>query len=318
FGEPAEVLRVEEAAEPSPGPGEVAVRMELRPINPADLLTVRGLYGTRPRLPAVPGYEGVGHVVAVGADVTAPAPGARVVPLGSNGTWQQVCLAKAAALLPVPDSVPDESAAQFVVNPMTALAMVGEVLATERGDWLLQTAAGSTLGRIVLQLARVDGFRTVNLVRRAAQIPEIEALGGDLVLAADDPDLAARVAAATAGAPLARAIDAVGGATGAAVLGLLSPGGTMVSYGMLSGAAIPVDPGLLVFRGLRIEGFWLTRWMRHAGAERRQALVGRLGDLMGQGLVAPPVAATYPIDAIHAAVTHAERAGRSGKVLVSG
>ena len=107
FGEPGSVLRVEEGPEPVPGPGEVAVRMRLCPINPADLLTVRGLYGTRPRLPAVPGYEGVGVVAALGEGVTAPAVGTRVVPLGSNGTWQQVCIAKSAALLPVPVGIAD-------------------------------------------------------------------------------------------------------------------------------------------------------------------------------------------------------------------
>ncbi|MGE0714996.1 MAG: zinc-dependent alcohol dehydrogenase family protein [Alphaproteobacteria bacterium] len=317
FGEPASVLRVEDCAEPVPGPGEVVVAMTLRPINPADLLTVRGRYGTRPKLPAVPGYEGVGRVVARGPDVETPAIGERVVPLGSNGTWQELCVARASAVLALPDAVPDESAAQFVVNPLTALAMVGEVLATERGDWLLQTAAGSTLGRIVLQLARADGFRTINLVRRPAQVAELEALGGDIVAVADDPALASRIAEATGGTGVARGIEAVGGATGAAALGLLAPGGTLLSYGLLSGAPIPVDPGLLVFRGLRLEGFWLTRWMRAAGPERRAALIGRLVELMGRGLVVPPVAEIFPLAEIGRAVVAAEREGRAGKVLLA-
>jgi NADPH2:quinone reductase len=318
FGEPGSVLRVEEGPEPVPGPGEVAVRMRLCPINPADLLTVRGLYGTRPRLPAVPGYEGVGVVAALGEGVTAPAVGARVVPLGSNGTWQQVCIAKAAALLPVPDGIADESAAQFVVNPLTALAMVEQELATGAGDWLVQTAAGSTLGRIVLQLAPLVGFRTINLVRRAEQAAELRALGADFAGTADDPDLAAKVAAATGGQPPSRAIDAAGGSMAAAALSLLGPGGTMLSFGMMSGEPIPVDPSLLVFRDVALRGFWLTNWMRRAGGERRQALIARLTDLMGRGLVVPPVAATYPLARIAEAVAAAERPGRSGKVLLAG
>ncbi len=279
---------------------------------------MRGLYGTRPRLPAVPGYEGVGVVEALGAGVAAPAVGTRVVPLASDGTWQEVAIAKAAALLPVPDAIPDTAAAQFVVNPLTALAMVEEELATGRDDWLVQTAAGSTLGRIVLQLARLAGFRTINLVRRQEQAAELEALGADLVIAADDPDPAARVAAATGGRPVLRAIDAAGGEMGATALSLLGPGGTMLSFGMMSGRPIPVDPGLLVFRDLAIRGFWLTNWMRRAGNDRRRALVGRLTERMEQGLLVPPVWATYPLARIAEAVAAAERPGRAGKVLLEG
>ena len=318
FGEPGAVLVTDEVPDPVPGPGEAVVRMRLRPINPADLLTVRGLYGTRPRLPAVPGYEGVGTVVALGEGVSGPAVGTRVVPLGSNGTWQELAVAKAAALLPVPDDIPDASAAQFVVNPLTALAMVEQELATGPGDWLVQTAAGSTLGRIVLQLARIDGFRTVNLVRRPEQADELSRLGADLALAADSPDLAGRVAEACGGAALTRAIDAAGGPMAAAALSILSPGATLLSYGMMSGQPIPVDPGLLVFRDLALRGFWLSTWMRRATPERRTALIQRLSGLMGAGLVVPPVAAVYPLARIVDAVAAAERPGRAGKILLEG
>ncbi|BBK29912.1 NADPH:quinone reductase-like Zn-dependent oxidoreductase [Stella humosa] len=316
FGEPGQVLAVEDVPDPVPGAGEVLVRMRLCPINPADLLTVRGLYGTRPRLPAVPGYEGLGIVAALGQGVTAPAIGTRVVPMASNGTWQELCVAKAAALLPLPDAIGDESAAQFVVNPLTALAMVEE-LATRPGDWLVQTAAGSTLGRIVLQLARTSGFHTVNLVRRPEQAAELAGLGADLALTPDDGELGRRVVAATGGATLLRATDAAGGSMAAAALGLLAPGGTLLSYGMMSGEPIPVDPAHLVFRDITVRGFWLTNWMRRAGGERRAALIARLAGLMGQGLVVPPVAAILPLDRIAEAVAAAERPGRAGKVLLS-
>src|SRR3954453_13709735 len=111
FGEPAAVLRVEDAPPPAPGPDEVLVRLRARPINPSDLHTVHGSYGVRPKLPATPGYEGVGVVEALGADVAGVAVGHRVIPRGVAGTWQELVVAKAGSLIPVPEGVRDEHAA---------------------------------------------------------------------------------------------------------------------------------------------------------------------------------------------------------------
>src|SRR3712207_9078670 len=104
FGEPAEMLCVEDVTRPEPGAGEVLVRMRARPINPSDLLTVRGLYGSLPRLPATPGLEGMGEVEAVGEGVSHPGAGRRVIPLGAQGTWQEYVVAPGAQVIPVPRS----------------------------------------------------------------------------------------------------------------------------------------------------------------------------------------------------------------------
>src|SRR5688572_27007692 len=141
FGNPSEVLRVEEVERPEPGAGQVLVKMRARPINPSDLLTVRGLYGSLPVPPATPGLEGVGEVASVGEGVTHLGAGQRVIRLGVGGTWQEYVLAGAAQLIPVPDGVSDQAAAQFVVNPLTAWIMTVEELAVQPGEWLLQTAA---------------------------------------------------------------------------------------------------------------------------------------------------------------------------------
>src|SRR5215211_5610923 len=105
FGNPPEVLRVEELPEPEAGPGQVLVRMRARSINPSDLLTVRGLYGALPRLPATPGLEGMGEVAAVGEGVTALRAGQRVIPLGVAGTWQDYLVVNSSQLIPVPDQI---------------------------------------------------------------------------------------------------------------------------------------------------------------------------------------------------------------------
>jgi NADPH2:quinone reductase len=318
FGNPAEVLRVEEVERPTPGEGQVLVRMRARPINPSDLLTVRGLYGALPVPPATPGLEGMGEVAELGEGVTHLRAGQRVIPLGVAGTWAEYIVAPAAQLIPVPDSVGDQTAAQFVVNPLTAWIMTVEELDLQPGEWLLQTAAGSTLGRVVLQIAKQHGFKTINVVRRREQAEELKALGADEVICTDEEDIPERVREITGREGLHKAIDAVGGETGAAVLRALGRGGVMLVYGLLSGQPMPIDGGHMIFTSSTVRGFWLGDWMRSAPPERQHAVTTEMLRSMASDEIVPPVEAEYPLAEILAAVAHSERPGRSGKVLLVG
>ncbi|MDX6692911.1 MAG: hypothetical protein QOF02_514 [Blastocatellia bacterium] len=316
FGNPADVLRVEETPQPTPAANQVLVRLRARSINPSDLLTVRGLYGALPKLPATPGLEGMGEVAAVGDEVKNFSVGQRVIPLGVQGTWQEYILAASAQLIPVPDSVSDQTAAQFVVNPLTAWIMTVEELSLEQGEWLLQTAAGSTLGRVVLQIAAMRGFKTINVVRRREQVEELKALGADEVICTDDEDIAERVKEITGKAGLRKAIDAVGGRTGAAVMSALGRNGVMLIYGSLSMEPVPLDGGRMIFNTTTLRGFWLTEWLRSAAPERQQAVTTEMLRSMATSAIVPPVEAEYALADALAAVAHAERPGRSGKVLL--
>lgn len=316
FGNPSGQLRVEEVAQPEPRAGQVLVRMRARPINPSDLLTVQGLYGVLPELPATPGLEGMGEVAAVGDGVKGFRAGQRVIPLGVAGTWQEYLLAESTQLLPVPDEISDETAAQFVVNPLTAWIMTIEELHVQRGDWLLQTAAGSTLGRVVLQIARLKGFKTINVVRRREQVEELKALGADEVICTSDEDIVERVKEITGSNGLTKAIDAVGGQTGAAVMNAMGRGAVMLVYGLLSMQPMPVDSGRMIFTTSTIRGFWLGEWFRTAPPERQQAVTMELMRLMATSEIIPPVEALYPLAEVLKAIEHSQRSGRSGKVLL--
>lgn len=318
FGLPADVLSLQEAPVPEPGPGQVRLRLTHRPINPSDLLTISGEYGRLPKLPATPGLEGTGIIDALGPGMSGLEPGQRAIPLGSSGTWSEYILADAARLLPVPDAISDETAAQFVVNPVTAWVMLEEVLAMQPDEWLLQTAAGSTLGRVVLQLAQLRGFKTVNFVRRREQVAELEALGADAVFCTDEDDIVARVQALTGGKGVKGAIEAVGGAAGELALRCVRPGGTMLVYGMLSGEPIPVHSGEMLFRGLTVSGFWLTHWFQTTPPGDMVATMTALLGYMSAGELVPPVEATYDLADFAAAVAHAETPGRRGKILLTG
>src|SRR3954449_8628553 len=180
FAAPAEVLQVRDVPVPEPGPGEVRVRMIASPINPSDLLVVRGRYGVLPRLPATPGFEGVGVVDKAGPGLLGwLVKGKRVTVInGNGGNWAEYVIIRARQARPVADDIPDEQVASFFVNPATVLAMVRHVLRVPKGEWLLQSAAGSTLGRMIIKLGRQDGFKTLTVVRRREAIDELKSLGG--------------------------------------------------------------------------------------------------------------------------------------------
>ena len=243
WGDPAEVLQVRDVPTPEPGRGQVRVRMLVSPINPSDLLMVRGAYGRQPPLPAMPGFEGVGVVEAGSGLLARLRMNRRVaVPNGDGGDWAEQVVVPARPGVAGAFGLTDEQAATFFVNPASALVMTRYVLAVPPGAWLFQTAAGSALGRMVIRLGRQFGFRTINVVRRREQAEELKREGADAVVASDEESLAERVRALTDGDGVRYAMDAVGGPTGSEVAAALAPGGRMLVYGTLSERAVDPRP----------------------------------------------------------------------------
>jgi NADPH2:quinone reductase len=318
FGEPSQVLNVRDVPDPMPGPGEVRVRMILSPINPSDLLTVQGLYGVLPRLPATPGYEGVGIVDEVGPGVLARLlnlKGKRVVAINSaGGNWADMAIIPARQARPVPDDISDEQAACYFVNPATVLAMARHVLAVPKGQWLLQSAAGSTLGRMLIKLGRHDGFKTLNVVRRREAMDELKELGADAVISSADGPIEDQVRAITGSAEPRFAIDPVGGATGTGVF--RAPGGRVLLYGTLSGEPITVDPRLVISGPRSVEGFWLGHWMRERSIPGALLVFREIAALIRQGVLSSEIGRVFPLAEIAQAATEAALVGRPGKVLV--
>jgi NADPH:quinone reductase len=318
FGDPAEVLQVRELPTPEPGPGQVRVRMRAAPINPSDLLYVRGEYGRRPKLPATPGFEGAGLVEAAGPGLLGRLrTGRRVAVLhGEGGTWQEQVIMPARQVVPVPASVPDEHAASFFVNPASALVMTRSILKIPRGAWLLQTAAGSALGRMVIRLGQTYGFRSINVVRRKEQAEELRRLGGDATISTNEESIEERVRTITQGEGVPFALDAVGGATGSAVVKALGRGGRMLVYGTLAGEPLSVDPRVLLTGQKRVEGFWLSEWVKDQGVVTMLALFRRIKRLLAQGVLNTEIGSTFPLDDIKSAVQAAAASGRHGKILL--
>lgn len=321
FGDPADVLDVRDVPQPVVVSGQVVVRMLASPINPSDLLVVRGQYGRLPSLPATPGFEGVGVIESAGGGVLnllrGLKPGRRVVVLnGKGGNWAEQVLVPSRQVVPIPPDIPDEQAASFFVNPATALLMTRSVMRVPSGAWLLQTAAGSALGRMVIRLGKHFGFRTINVVRRREQADELLRLGGDAAIATNDETVDTRVHDLTGGEGVPFAIDAVGGATAVAVVRSLAADGRMLVYGTLSNEPMSLDQRLLMVGNKRIEGFWLSEWVRRQGVLTMLRLFRQVRRLMRAGVLTTDVGTSFPLSDLKAAVRHAETPGRQGKTLL--
>jgi trans-2-enoyl-CoA reductase len=319
LGDPAEVLQVKHEQSRPLAPGEVRVKVLATPIHPSILLQISGNYGTTPKLPSIPGNEGIGRVVETSADVTRLSVGQLVLLIG-GGTWRDEIVAPPTSFVPLPDMgtvTPEmiEQLSMTAVNPLSALLMLTNFVDLKEGDWIVHSAANSAVGGYIIQLAKQRGVKTINVVRREGLEDDLISKGANIVLI-DGPDLAAQISKATGDQPVVLAIDAVGGETFSRLAQSLGNGGTLVSYGVLSGKAASYNPAMAIFNDIRIRGFWLSKWFEKSGSEQKQAAFGQIIPLIASGALKANVDSRFSIGEIKQAVTRAIQSGRNGKVLI--
>jgi NADPH2:quinone reductase len=314
FGNPEQVLAVEDVETPEPAAGEVRVRMVLAAIHNHDLMTVRGEYGFLPELPARTGTEGVGVVDALGEGVTGLELGQRVV-TGTPGTWAEYVTIPARAVVPVADAIPDEAAAQLIAMPFSALSLL-DYLGVERGDWILQNAANGAVGRLLARLAVTRGVNVVGLVRRADAVDQLAQEGIGNVVATDAEDWRERVTDITGGAPIRAGVDSVGGAPAGEVLSLVGDGGTLVVFGAMASPTLELAVHDILFRQITVKGYWGAKSGSYFSAERRGELMAELQERIADGTVDLPTASVHALDDVADAVRASDQPGRVGKVLL--
>lgn len=318
YGEPIEVVEVAELQPRDPGPRDVVVKLEAAPINPSDLMLIRGFYGVHPELPAALGAEGVGRIVAVGEDVDGSRLGERVVilPTLEQTTWREETVLNERNAIAVDPDADALQLAMLGINPITAYAMLHGYANLEAGAWVAQTGASSATGRYINALAKQAGLRTLNVVRRQESAQALLDASADSVLVSGE-DLDKQAAEVLGGAPIELILDAVGGETTRQLASLTEPGAAIVSYAALDRTHVLVSPGDLIYRGLSIHGFWLLNWLRDTPGPTIAQTYSELAALVAAGTLSAPVAATYTLEEYEAAIAHATKDGdgRNGKVL---
>jgi NADPH:quinone reductase-like Zn-dependent oxidoreductase len=305
FGDPAKVIRVVDVEEPPPpGPDEVLVSVEFSPLNKHDLLVVLGALA-QPPLPHIPGAEGVARVLATGSAVDGLQVGDLVVLPLYSGAWRERLVVPADGLFALPGG-DIEQYSMLGSNPPTAGLMLSECTPLQPGDWVVQNAANSGVGRSLIALAKLRGLKTINLVRDGATFAELKAAGADVVHV-DDDDAVGDIRNIIGDARVALAVDSVGGPGVARLLGLLSDGGSLVSYSWARDEPMWVDTPILVAKHITVRGFFVGDFDYR---EKVVPVIREVAPLVADGSLAVPVAAVYPLEQIGDAVQHLLRGGK--------
>lgn len=315
FGEPADVLALGDSPVPQPGAGEVRIKTILAPIHNHDLWTIRGKYGYKPTLPAIGGSEAVGTVDAVGEGVEGIAIGQRVMAASVHGTWAEYFIAPARMVIPVPDAIADEAAAQLIAMPLSALMLL-EFLQAEPGQWIVQNTANGAVGKTLAMLAAARGVHVLGLVRRDAGVDELKALGIDNVLSTEQADWKQRAHALLGDTLAHAAVDSIGGQASADLLSLLGENGTLVSFGSMAGEPMQIPSGDVIFKQATVKGFWGSKVSQQMSVENKRRLVGELLTRVMSGELALPVQAVYELADAAEAAKASLLPGRKGKVLL--
>ena len=315
--------KVTEMKVPKPGHGEVLVKMYASPVNPSDLAFMAGTYGIKKTHPVVPGLEGSGVVVEAGKGILPRLwLGKKVACAASheyNGCWAEYMLTKAGMCVPLSKNVSLEQGSMMFVNPMTALAFfdIYKKLQTpsNKKPAIINTAAASALGRMIIKLGKSKGIPVISVVRREVQKEMLKAEGAEFVVNSSAEnfeeelkELAHRVSATVI-------FDAVGGEMVQKLLDAAPAGSTLFTYGRLSKDACEIKPGDLIFSGNKIVGFWLTNWLKTKSFIQTVNNTRKIQSLIGHEL-GTKIYKTFAPEQIEEALETYRNNMSKGKVLI--
>jgi NADPH:quinone reductase-like Zn-dependent oxidoreductase len=314
-GDAATALEVVDLPIPTPAVGEIVVQMECAPLHTSDVLNITDAKRT-PTVPRNVGTEGVGRVSAVGDGITTFNVGQRVLPPKRCGTFSEYVVCAATDAYAAPEHCDAEALSIVQTMGLTAYLLMNDFAQLPAGSWIIQNAANSSTGRILIGLARHRGLHTINIVRRDQAALELKALGADVVIT-DTADADALAAKIPPHIEISLGLDMIGGAATARLAHCLSKTATLVLYGANSGAAAQIDFIDLARNNLTVTGFGLSRSFNRFDHAQKAKIMSEIAALAATGVIATPVAARYQLSDYQAAFAHAAQSSsdRNGKVI---
>jgi trans-2-enoyl-CoA reductase len=264
------------------------VKFLAAPIHPADVNMVQGTYGhTVSSFPAVAGIEGVGVVEQVGKNVNKFKLNQRVIPAQPGlGTWRTHAVVKADHLETVSEDIPIEYAAILSVNPCTAYRLLNDFVDLREGDVIIQNGSNSMVGLAVIQMAKMRGIKTINIIRERANlnfaIERLKELGADIVVT-DKYANTIKMNQLVSDLPKPKlALNCIGGPSSRLVARFLGNGGTMVTYGGMSHKPVTIPTSAFIFNDITLKGFWLSRWVETHSREEKQRMLDEITTMIKQ------------------------------------
>lgn len=315
----------------APGAWEVVVDLELFPINQSDLNLAEERFAAGYTGQAISlGAEALGRVVRIGSSVQGLAVGDLVVMLTNSHNWSERRKLTASAVHKISESGDLLQLAQLKTAPVAAHLLLDLVPGLMEGDWLIQSAPLTSIGRCVLQMAHSRGIRTISIVDAQAhstsllewQTELIHQLGGSIVLS-DGPELESRIVSASGGQLIAIALDALGGRLPLRLSSCLKPGGRLVRY--RNSAVDNDEPGQAPSQvqeqlepfGIRYEEFEWTKRFSGLSAADRSSLLNQLARKIVRGQLRLDVDSVYPLHEVRAALVRAQQPDCNGKVILT-
>lgn len=316
----ADVLKLEDMPLPEPAAGEVRLRVKAIGLNRAEVMFRRGMYLINPVLPSKIGYEASGTVEAIGEGVNHALLGTTMstvpaFPADKYGVYGEVAIVPADALAAYPPQLSAEQGTSIWMQYLTAYGALVHFGKVTRGDFVIITAASSSVGLAAIEITNAEGAISIATTRTAEKKQELLALGAAHVIVTDDEDLAARVMEITAGKGARVIFDPVAGPGLEQLAAAAAPMGHIFVYGALSTSPTPFPLFAVLHKHLTIKGYTLFEIV--AQPEVRKKAQQYVFDHIVAGDFKPRIDKVFPLAQIVEAHQYMESNAQIGKIVVT-
>jgi NADPH:quinone reductase-like Zn-dependent oxidoreductase len=311
-------LFIEEQPIPKPQHGEVLVKMSYSPINPSDLSQLKGTYANKPQYPLTPGIEGSGKVIESGGGVIANLRKGKEVACtstkGKGGTWAKYIVTKATNVIPLPRKIDNIQGAMLIVNPLTAITFI-QIAKLGKHKTIVNNAAASTLGKMLIKLCENENIDLINIVRREKQAEELKNMGAKYILNSNDDDYQQNLAELTGELEASLFFDAVTGKETSKIIHAAPKNSQIIVYANLSDEQFSIDSREILQKNITISGFFLGNWTSEQNILKTLTSINKAKTLL-KNEFHTHVQRTFTINQVNEAIDFYKNNMSGGKVLI--